>query len=422
MFDYIQHSTETWSLIYKELLNSTDINIIAACFDTLSAFICKLSQGDERFFKEFLKNITDTTKGNLLPDGRLFETSARILIHIAKASKRSARFVVKEIVPILTNTYNITKTPAHKVKLFKALVGFFKAYSDVNPGDIMEIPELSEIPTICADTLSCGDLELQTAGVNSLALITYSIPRTIREFVYAKLNVLLLQPQESNLRNALLLCIKALAECYPEEVQQNVLNRMTPTDRLSLYLYLDALGNIACLRQFQNSILPILTNYCLKNTDEADVAFSCIKTVLTKEQCDDLIVSYLNDKLNFIHSATSWVFENLHNIDVVQNQKLLENIGCIFMSLIGNLSETKQNEIVQPEAERILHLFKQTDSFILIVLLNGLLVRIRNNVVPCNTIVEDLLRISLKHSSISFIHDTSVQFLANILNKTSDGE
>lgn len=420
IFDYVQHSTEIWSLIYKELLNCTDVNIISACFDTLSAFINKLSKSDERFFKDFLKNITDTTKGNLLPDSKLFEASARILIHIAKASKPSATFIVKEIVPILSNTYSITKTPAHKVKLFKTLVSFYKVYVDVNPEE--EIQELSEIPTICADALCCGDLELQAAGANSIALIAKSLPCVIREFVYNKLKVLLLQPEENELRNALLLCFKALAEYYPEEVQQNILNGLTPSDLEALTLYLDALGYIACLQRLQDNVLPVLTSYCFKHTDEANVAFSCLKIVVTNEQCDDFIISYLNDKLNFIHNAVSWIFENLKMIGVIQNQKLLENIDCIFMSLIGNLSETKQNEIVQPEVERILHLFKQTDNFVLIVLLNGLLVRMRTNIVLCNRIVEDLLKISLRHCNAVFVHDTSVQFLANILNKTSDGE
>lgn len=423
VFDYIQHSTEIWSLIYKELLNSTDLSIISACFDTLPAFISKLSHGDERFFKDFLKNITDTTKGNLLPDSRLFEASARILIHVAKASKPSASFIVEEIMPIISNTYSITKTPAHRLKLYKALVSFFKAYVDVNPGEnITKIQELREIPTICADTLCSGDLELQIAGVNSLALITNSLPNVIREFVYGKLKVLLLKPEENRLREALLLFFKALAIQYPEEVQKNVINEMTPNDLMSLYLYLDALGYIACLRQFYDSILPILTSHCLKNTQEADVALSCLKTILNKNECDDFIVSYLIEKLDVIHNVTSWVFDNLQTIDVDQNQKLLENISSIFMSLIGDLSETKQNEIVQPEVERILRLFKQTDNFVLIVLLNGLLVRIRNIVALDNIIVENLLTISLKPCDIPFVPGMSVQFLANILNKTSDGE
>lgn len=421
--EYAKHSIEIWSLIYKELLNSTDLNVIQLCFDTLSAFIQKLSQGDREFFRDFLRNITDTTKGNLLPDGKLFEATSKILLQIAKASQLSADFVIREIAPILTNTHNITKTPTLRAKLLRILVSFRKVYAELFPGkNNTDIRELDEVCTLCVCSLNSDNLELQIVGLQSIASIIDSLPYEQRMHVYCYLRIKLLQPHEKSLRDTLLLCFNALAVRYTEEIQVCLLRDMAPKDLQSLYLYLNTLGTIAYLQELTDLVLPILTSYCLKSVEESEIAFSCLREVLLPEKRERFITSYLIERLNFIEDVKLWIIANLQQISVVNNQKLLENIAFVLMSLMGDLNEVEQNRIVQSEVERILDEFKKTSSFTFIILLNGLFVRIRNDYSLIDSVVEDLLKISLKLSESKFVHDTSVQFLANILNKSSSGK
>lgn len=413
--DYYKFSTEIWSAIYKELLqNEKDLEFIA--LDVLTAVINKLSDIEENSFKDYLKNIIDTTKGNLLPDSKLFDTSCKILLHISKACKQSASFTIKEIVPILTNTLKIAANADQKAKILQILVCFFKTYFNLFNSTS---EELNPVPVLCMESVVSKDVKLQTTGLQCLAIIAKNIPQEIRLLLYENLKLILVQTQAENLRKAAVYALETFADSFPKEIQENVIAQIKYHDLISLRLYLNAIGYLAAKINFTEIVLPIMVENSLKTIQESTVAFACLREVLERENTNDFIRDFIVYNLQYVPKVTEWAVGNLSTANPNENEDIFRDISAVLSLLIGDLNSEKQKEIVGQEYTKILELF-ESSKIVVVVLLNGLLLRIKRDIAD-DFVVGNLVEVC-NNAQAGFVQDMAVQILANTVNKVSNGK
>lgn len=385
-----------------------DTELETICLETLKAYLKKLSTGDENSFKLHLKDIIDTIKGNLLPDAKLFETTSKIILNITQASEATARVTAKEILPILTNTYNITKTPAHQVKLLRVLVCFFIILKDIFP-DGFHLDELQQIPLLSVESLNHADVEMKITAWNSVGVIELS--EVLKACVFEIIRVNLTQNLELPLREAFLTCFKTLAIKYPEEIENEVIRKIEISNVVNLKCFLEALARISTHKQLMRVVFPIIMRHCLGNLDEAAEGFICLRDILEAQENSDIPI-YLIENLNAITSVINWVL-NVNN----EKRELLENISVVLKILVGSLNVQQQEQLLTTEITQIVLKYKETQNIIHIVLLNGLLLRFHGQVVVNNEIIETIFLIAFTKNYPEYINDMSVQLFANILNK-----
>lgn len=269
---YIQHSTDIWSQIQREVLNFNDQELEEIALKTLEIVINKLSHAADDIFKKILCDITDTLKGNLLPHMKLFIPSCKILYHVAKASKTSADYVVFEVVPMLINTYNITMTTSHQVMVFKNLIDFVRVYIDVHENDdITETEHLKMIPNLCLKAALHKEDEMRSVSFQSLSLLTKSLPTETRKCFYENIRMLLVMQRSDLMNDSFLKCFKAMAQTYSEEIQNYVLKDIKINDLESLKVYLDSLIAIADQEEFTEFVLLVFIENSLKDINTAQI-------------------------------------------------------------------------------------------------------------------------------------------------------
>lgn len=387
--------------------NNNDSELESACLDSLSSYIAKLSTGDENTFRHHLKDITDTLKGNLFPEAKLFEITCKILLHITEASQSAARLTAKEILPILTNTYNITKTPAHHVKIFKVLVDFAKILNGIYD----ENEELQHIPALVVGALVHGDSEMKIAAWNSIGVVKLS--ENLKQCVFENIRNNIMKPLPVELREALLVCFQILAIKYPVEIKCEIIEKIELNNGVALQLFIEAIGRISTHKPFIEIVFPIIIRYCLGCVGEAEVAFSCLCDILEKQEGNRDVMTYLIESLDAIKQMIKWAVQN----EIADKQNLLENVSITFKILVGSLNAQQQEELVATEINEILKQYKVRPNTIHIVLLNGLLLRLHQDVNVGNEVIDTIFAETF---GSHYINDMLVQLLANVLNKTKE--
>lgn len=328
------------------------------------------------------------------------------MLSAAKANYKSSEFVIKEIVPILTNTYALASLTEEKVKILEALVGFLNTCN-------RNTEELNPVPAYCLEAIISGDSILQSAGLQGLTIIHNFAPIDIRKSLYKALKTLLTSPQSNNLRKTALTCFERYATQYEAEIKELVQEMCSNGHCLSLYL--DSLGYLAKNPSFTKDVLAVITDCCKKSMEEAQVSFSCLRRVLEREADNDGIYYCLGD-MNFVSDVVDWM---LQNSDTVEHKNLLKDVSKTLNLLVGSLNDEKQKIVVSNEYSKIEASFKRKELPAL-VLLNGLLLRIRRDFAT-QEILNILLEIAVD-SQEEFKQDMAVKLLANILNKTENSE
>ncbi|XP_019868271.2 MMS19 nucleotide excision repair protein homolog [Aethina tumida] len=410
--EYIQQASKIWSLIQKELLNCNNPELEKACLQTLQAVIKKLSNGQLYVFNNILKDISDTLIGNILPDAKLFEPSIKLLLHIALASRESSQFITKEVVPIIVNTYNITESPLQKCKLLEPLTGFLMA-STIHGFNIADLKELNTVPLLCLKASIDESLDLKIVGYNSLSNIIKLLPLDVRKAVYN--NMMLLLVTRVDFRQSLVRCFKFIAREYSDEVNVYIIDKIKCADEIALDLYLDALCEIVDLENFTSTIVKKMATLAFEGNQINHIVLNNIKKMLEKYEDNENVQKYTQEQiLDKLISIIIMIKDNIED-DV----DLLLTINKVLKLLIGNCAYEKQQQILETYTESVGPL-KDKCPKTFITLLNGLLIRLKQNLGIDNKILFELVELSYHQSA--FIRDHSIQLLANILNKVTDDQ
>lgn len=411
-----------WSLIYKELLQCNDNELETACLNTLTTYIAKLSTNNDNTFKLHLNDIIDTLKGNLLPDSKLFEVTTKILLHIAKASQPSADIIAKSVIPILTNTYNITVTPSSQARILKVLVEFSKAFNDVFNGiGGPDVEELKQIPVLCVAALTDKNYEVMEIGWNSINAVVNALSEPLRESLFETVMTNIVELQTSNLRELILVCFKTLAINFPEDVENRIIGKVNLSTSTDLLLYLEALGRITIHKRFVKVVLPIVMKYCSGTVDEANAALHCLRDVLEKQESNEKLMIYLIEDLRAVNVIVDWLIQNVTSISVEQHRQLLENISVVLCILVGFLTKQEQEALLGQRIPQLIRCYEEFPSAIYIAPLGGLILRIHRDISVQKQTIDLILKITFK-GKCNYVSYMCIELLANIVNKAADHE
>ncbi|XP_044262588.1 MMS19 nucleotide excision repair protein homolog [Tribolium madens] len=360
-----------WPLIQKELFQMTNPVIENACLITMTAVI---KNTRDLILTETIKDICDTIKGNFLPDSKLFQASARLLISVANASDSVANLVVRETVPILTNMFNIANTASQKTPILQLLTDLYKVSTDLE--------FLGEIPVLLVK--STTDHDLNQVAFNCLAEVSPKIPEKIRHLLYQNYVKLLQVPQEG----AILKCLECLARDYPNEIAINLVGNTENCTEC----YLDAICVTLVNQKF---FTANLIDLILKKR-----SVNLLKKILIKfDNCEEIF-----DVL-IARNVTNMLIELALTSDICH-----KTIAFILKVVIGRMSSEKQNEIIRNELIRI----KIEDIF----LLDGVLCCLRRYVLMNYEILNNLFEFIIREND-NLRRETAIQLVANILNKCS---
>lgn len=396
---------------------SGDVELENACLETLKLYIAKLSTGEQGSFELHLTDIIDTIKGNLIPDAKLFDIISKIILNLTQGSQPAARIIATEVLPIVTNTYNITKTPSHQVKLLRVLVCFSKILNDLfGENDGFNLEELQQIPVLCVAALNHPDIEMKIAAWNSVGVI--ELPHVLKQCVFENIRVNLVQDLNSSLREVLLVCFKTLSIKYPDEIENDVIKKVQIKNVAVLKYFLEALARISAHKQFIKIIFPIIIQYCLGNEVEAEASFFYLRDVLEKQETNADITAFLVENLDAIRNIINWTLQS----NIEKKRELLENISVVLKILAGSLNKQQQEILLTTEVNRIVQIYKESQNVAHVALLNGLLLRLHDGVVVNKEIVETAFQMIFQSYSADSINDMAVQVFANILNKVRDEE
>lgn len=406
-----------WSLIYKELLQSSgDFELETACLETLKAYLAKLSSDDENSFKHHLKNIIDTTKGNLLPDANLFEITSKIVLNLTQASPQSAQFTTKEVLPILTNTYSITNTPSHKVKLLRILVAFYQVLNETlaESDEINVTKELKEISNLCVLALFHADREMRITALHSIGLL--ELDDILKDDIFRYILDTSLEDLETGVKEAFHFCFKTIAIKYSDEFERCIIRKVEVKNLIDLKCFIEALTGIATHRRFIGVVLPILMRYCLGSVDEAEVGFNCLRAVLEKHERNSDILNYMTGSLDAIKNIIYWALAR----DIKEKRQIQEDILVVLKILVGSLNQQEQIDLLKTEIDQIIIANKNNITYY-VVLLHGLIVRLHKEI-PINPEIIATIFDTIFEKHPDHINDVTVQLFANILNKIENDD
>lgn len=418
---YIQHSTDIWSQIQREVFNCNDQELAKIALNTLRVVMRKLSESSDNIYKPILSDITDTLKGNLLPHMKLFMPSCKILQAVSSSSRIASTYVTQEIVPALINTYNMTTTTSHQVLILTNLINFVTSYTElVNNNNINEVKELASVPYLCLKASVHENTEVAVVGLQTLVVICKSLPLEVRKCLYENLCSSITCELSAPVRNSLLECFKAMAIEYSDEIQNHVLDQIKINNNVSLHYYLESLRVIVQIEKFTESVLNIFIHYCGLDLATSEIAIHCLKHLVEQYEDDYQIQDILENKGQIISKLLNFVVNYLNeiNIELANHKRLLCNISIICKNILSNQGSDLQKQIVSSNLDSVVALYKNTHKSELIVLYDGLITCLRQDVIECD-VVEDLLNVALNVEE-EFIQDIAVQLLANILNKKHD--
>nr|CAH7735477.1 unnamed protein product [Callosobruchus chinensis] len=408
-YTYMEHFKKIWVELQKHIFSTSSKEIRSLSLETLTAIVKKVTREQDHFtqVKPVLQDICDTVKGNLLPDSKLFEASADILLYTARGSEHSSAFVVKDAVPFITNTINITTTSSHKRELMRYLLELTKAYSMYHK---RLSDELQDAPMIFLKAAVEGDRMLQEKGYDCLGQIAKNLPNEVRAVVYSNIRTLII-----NNDDMMLDCLKGLAEAYPEETKMYVLYKTELNSAPAVDSYLNCLSYIVNLQNFTKLVVEKLFEYFQKPEYTA-IAVDCMKYLLMREQANPNVLA------NFIRNdaVDELVQFSLEQIShKAADEEMLLKISAILKILIGSQESAIQNNILQKHLEQIETQLQQREMAV--ILLDGLLLRLNGDIDISYDVMDVLMNMAMESKSDTVI-DVCLKLLANLLNKKNSDE
>ncbi|XP_057663070.1 MMS19 nucleotide excision repair protein [Diorhabda carinulata] len=406
---YIEKSSEIWSLIQKEILTGSSNEIISQCLETLSAIISKISEDETDRCIDVIHNIFDTLKGNLLPDSQLFEKSSVILVYVAVGSQRSCKYLIKEIIPILTNIYNMTAYNDQRSLIVKTLVEFTKVHLKYYKSLMSEeVPELQKIPVMCLEVLNFGENSRKIAFECLNSLIPY-LTNELKSTIYPTLQSSIFTKDPPETKQLFLQCLKTTAVYFPDEVKQNILVELNPQISTLDYI-LEALIVLINLKNFRQFVIqtyleaiarPAFSKIAIKNT----------RYLIEKEQQNQELLKELIE-LNLLHNLIeSALVNDFTDMDI------LKDISVILKYLMCSQESYVQKEILDKYFEIIFEKIQHNHS--ILAIMNGLVCGLRRDLI----VDQKLMNVCFNLSTGSENNDVRLiasQCLANLTNKMKD--
>ncbi|RZC35490.1 aminoacyl tRNA synthase complex-interacting multifunctional protein 1, partial [Asbolus verrucosus] len=360
--------------LLKELFNNPKPEVEAACLTTLTAVIKKMSPNPS--LNGTVKDISDTVKRNLLPDSRLFEPSWKLLLHVAKASRDSCSFIVKDIAPILINTFNITATSGPKMVVLTVLVQFFYCY--MNLLDDVEFDELKSIPLLCLKAALDENNDLSRTGFDGLRQISKFLPphqnhlllldgilsrlRRDVKIDYSVLNILTevtLKENNDFMRNvAVQLLANLINKCDDENVLQNYLNQfdenvsdltlltwltkaLVMRNHEKANIWIDKLVQLLEIDKNAASSFRIIVN---DNFDSLSRKSFCNRTLLYQQKFFVVVSNKLS--ANYRPELNSYLLALGYLLEHTPRQAILLQFKKILKLIILCLDECEENEVL----------------------------------------------------------------------------
>ncbi|CAG9769601.1 unnamed protein product [Ceutorhynchus assimilis] len=404
---YNQFSIEIWSQIQKEIFNTSDDDFKHKCLETLKEIIHKLSLGDQKNFENSVLDITDTLKGNVLPDSKLFSQSSDILIYVARASEVSARLVAKKVLPLLENTFKITNNPKHKSVILHTIIEFVKAVIETNPKvDFSSFEEIAEVPSLCLQATSDQDDHIIIEGYQGLTEILQYLPKNLSN-IYSDMLRQALTVNMGQVKPVLKESLRKMAKICPQEVEELILSIGKPFDNVCVDNYLDSLDALIEFAQFEEYIIETYIHYSTANVGSCAIALRHLSDNSTGR------LDHINQGLmqkNFIETL-------VHFLAQINNDELLQKdfLKAINEFLVNSLkNEKKQKAIYLAESNK-----KFCNKNIYATVLSGLIIPLQRETFEDYDKIDFLMDCSL-NSAEEFVREISMEVIGNILNKIDD--
>ncbi|VEN42211.1 unnamed protein product [Callosobruchus maculatus] len=406
---YIENFKKMWVQLQKEIFSTSSKEIRSLSLETLTAVVRKVTKDQDHFteVKSVLQDICDTVKGNLLPDSKLFEPSADILLYTAKGSEHSSTFIINDVVPFITNTINITSTSSHKGQLMRYLLELSKAYLTYH-SRLSDV--LRDAPMIFLKAAVEGDRTLQEKGYNYLGQIARHLPDEVRAVLYSNIRTLII-----NNDDVMLECLKGLAEAYPEETKTYILHKTELNSAPAVASYLNCLSHIVNLQNFTKLVVEKLFEYFQKPEYTA-IALDCMKSLLVREQENhNVLADFIRN--DAVDKLVQFSLEQI--CQKAADEEMLLKISAILKILIGLQESDVQMNILQKHLEKIETQLQQREMAV--ILLDGLLLRLNADIDISYDVMDVLMNMAMGSKSDTVI-DVCLKLLANLLNKKNSDE
>nr|CAI5857933.1 unnamed protein product [Callosobruchus analis] len=255
-----------------------------------------------------------------------------------------------------------------------------------------------------------GDRMLQEKGYDYLGQLAQHLPDEVRAVLYNNIRTLII-----NNDNMMLDSLKGLAEAYPEETKMYVLYKTELNSAPAVASYLNCLSYIINLQHFTKLVVDKLFEYFQKPEYTA-IAVDCMKSLLLREQANhnvlaDFIRNDAVDKL--VHFSLEQICHKS------ADEEMLLKISAILKILLGLQESDIQKNILQKHLEQIETQLQQRE--IAVILLDGLLLRLNNDIDISYDVMDVLTNLAMKSRSDTVI-DVCLKLLANLLNKKNSDE
>lgn len=404
---YYQHSIEIWSELQKKIFSSKDINVTNKCLSTLQQVMAKLATGDAKNFENLVTDITDTLKGNTLPDSKLFTQSSHILIQVAEASSVSALLVAKNVCPLLENTFKIETNAKHKASILHNFVHFTKTAVEFHLTDDT-ISLVNSGAALCSQAIICDDEHLVAEGYQGFTKLSAFLPQEVREMYMKSLHKVLLLPLQSDVQRAVLKSFHKIAADYPSEVDLLVLHKDDISDNTILDNYLTSVGSIVNLKFFEEYVTETLIYYSTK-LDSSMVALKHLNRLLTSDpNLHSRLINkdFLTQLLQFLEQITECSFTDEYLISL--------------KIVIQNIIRTQDVEL-----QKVTYLtyvnkhFGRKDVFMAV--LGGLITPLKVGVFDDYGKIDVLLDYAVNASN-KVMADVAAEVLGTIFNKLEEGK
>ncbi|XP_050507630.1 MMS19 nucleotide excision repair protein homolog [Diabrotica virgifera virgifera] len=409
---YLEKAPEIWSLLQKEILTNTPDNIRQECLTTLTIIISKISEGRTDEFLDVLQNILDTLKGNLLPDSKLFEKSSQILLYVVAGSEHACNYIIKEVVPILTNIYSMTAYNNQKSIIVQTLVEFAKHTIKFNKTlYVREVPELLKIPSLCLEILNY-DHNSRRVGFDCLTVLVPHLAVETRLEVYTALQTAMFNNETPETRNSYLTCLKSAAIAFPTEVKTNILQKVNCEPQLmdSLLSSLTVLVNV---KEFKDYVINTFVE-ALKKMELSSIAIKNLKCLVQrfKEQNNTRLLKEL---------ITYNILDILVELVLTRNCTVNEvsDVSKILKVLISPQATDLQIAIYDKYFESIFDKISYCD--LNMVIMDGLVSTLRQDVKVDYKLLDICRAFSIEGQN-DIVRSTACELLANLVNKKDDDE
>lgn len=381
-------------------------------FETLTKVINKMSQGYEEQFKNFLRDILDTLKGNLLPEMKQYQDSVKIILCISRGSAISAAIIMTEIVPILINTFSIAPVE-YKPTILKAVIDFSESFLRQN-NQVNQTNEHDTVLSLCFQSVSDQNENLRKEVFNSFNILAFYLPEDIRKLLYKIISQHIVISDTNAVKNAFNEMLLNLSTHHGNEIEE-IVSKVSITDSVSLDIYLTCLCKLATLDRFRGFTINTFIKLMVVNTEFACIVIKHIRNLVDAKQDHAEYLAAFNEN-NLIGILLEF---SLKHISETRIREILSQVAFIIQILLGCQDSLNQRAILDHWMKQLCTGLDTEDSFV--ILIYGLVLRLNREIEIDWEFIKKFFSLSLNGKDETS-RNVAAQLLANIVNKKTLGE